>query len=79
MLHVHSYIPVEKWTNENLNSWLSITEKGRFANSILPSNLDGKGFLSLNRNKLSALCQGTLRLARNDIMKAHLGLLKVNI
>ena len=57
MLHVHSYIPVEKWTNENLNSWLSITEKGRFANLILPSNLDG--FLSLNRNKLSALCQGT--------------------
>ncbi len=61
-----SYIPVEKWTNENLNSWLSITEKGRFANLILPNNLDGKGLLSLNRNKLSALCQGTLRLARND-------------
>jgi len=61
-----SYIPVEKWTNENLNSWLSITEKGRFANLTLPISLDGNGLLSLNRNKLSALCQGTLRLARND-------------
>ncbi len=61
-----SYIPVEKWSNENLNSWLSIAEKGRFANLVLPNSLDGNAILSLNIHKLSALCEGILREARNN-------------
>ena len=61
-----SYIPVEKWSNENLSSWLSVAEKCRFANLVLPNSLDGNGILSLNIHKLSALCEGILREARNN-------------
>jgi Kinesin motor domain len=61
-----SGIPISAWTAEQVLFWLSTTNNGRFAQLILPPGLDGNGLMKLNMVSLSALCEGTLRAARQD-------------
>lgn len=58
--------PISAWTAEQVLFWLSTTNNGRFAQLILPPGLDGSGLMKLNMVSLSALCEGTLRAARQD-------------
>jgi hypothetical protein len=59
-----SHIVVEKWTNEQLNNWMAVTDGGRFASLTLPPGVTGKDLMSLNSTSLSALFEGQLRTAR---------------
>lgn len=61
-----SGIPIDAWTAEQVIFWLSTTNNGRFAQLALPPGLDGNGLMKLNMVSLSALCEGTLRAARQD-------------
>lgn len=61
-----SGVPINTWTAEQVIFWLSTTNNGRFAQLALPSGLDGNGLMKLNVVSLSALCEGTLRAARQD-------------
>ena len=47
--------PLHSWTAEEVISWLSTAERGRFKHLILPSNLDGKGLLHLSENNMIEL------------------------
>ena len=61
-----SGVPIDAWTAEQVIFWLSTTNNGRFAQLALPPGLDGNGLMKLNMVSLSALCEGTLRAARQD-------------
>ena len=61
-----SGIPISAWTPQQVLFWLSTTNNGRFSQLVLPPGLDGKGLMKLNIVALSALCEGTLRAARQD-------------
>ena len=61
-----SGVPINTWTAEQVIFWLSTTNNGRFAQLALPAGLDGSGLMKLNMVSLSALCEGTLRAARQD-------------
>ena len=56
--------PISAWTAEQVLFWLSTTNNGRFAQLSLPPGLDGKALMTLNTVSLSALCEGSLRAAR---------------
>lgn len=56
--------PISAWTAEQVLFWLSTTNNGRFSQLSLPPGLDGKGLMTLNTVSLSALCEGSLRAAR---------------
>lgn len=64
--HAPLNIPVSQWTYEQLISWLSYAENGRFAQIVLPVGIDGAQLMKLNNVGLSALFENQLRTARQE-------------
>jgi kinesin family protein 2/24 len=59
-------LPIQEWTNQELNTWLSYVEGGRFAQLVLPPNINGSSIMRLSAENLSSLFEGEIREARQE-------------
>jgi hypothetical protein len=57
-------VNVDEWSPEHVQNWLATVDNGRFSMLQVPSDLDGKGLVSLEVMSLTALFAGNLRKAR---------------
>jgi len=64
----YAHVPISQWTPQQVAAWLTTTDRGRFAQLVLPQNLDGKGLLSLSEHRLNSLISQQLsRAARREV------------
>lgn len=59
-----SSTPINLWTSDEVNAWLSTVERGRFAYLAVPPQYTGADLLRLNVNSLSIFFAGQMREAR---------------
>jgi len=59
-----SGLRISDWTAEDVRAWAATVERGRFAQLVLPTQLDGKGLLALSAQGLAKLFEGDMRRGR---------------
>lgn len=57
-------VPLSQWSSDQVNTWLSTVEKGRFAYLAVPPQFTGADLLKLDVNSLSTFFEGQMRQAR---------------
>eukprot|EP00928_Gymnodinium_smaydae_P002084 TRINITY_DN10732_c0_g1_i1.p1 TRINITY_DN10732_c0_g1~~TRINITY_DN10732_c0_g1_i1.p1 ORF type:complete len:629 (-),score=115.48 TRINITY_DN10732_c0_g1_i1:467-2353(-) len=59
-------VPVAQWTTAEVQEWVATVERGRFAQLVLPPQIDGAGLLALSSQRLATMFEGTMRAARGE-------------
>lgn len=59
-------LPISQWTADDVRGWTATVERGRFAQLVLPPQLDGRGLLALSAQGLAKLFEGDLRRGRGE-------------
>merc|ERR1719281_890033 len=57
-------VPIAEWTAQEVADWAATVERGRFAQLVLPPDLDGSGLLALSAQGLARMFERDLRAAR---------------
>merc|ERR1719263_1082570 len=59
-------VAIAEWTAREVVEWAATVERGRFAQLVLPPNLDGTGLLALSAQGLSNMFERDLREGRGQ-------------
>lgn len=57
-------VPIDEWGSAEVAEWAATVERGRFAQLVLPPDLDGRGLLALSAQGLAKMFERDLRQAR---------------
>jgi len=58
------HVPIAEWTATEVAKWAGTVERGRFAQLVLPPELDGSGLLALSAQGLARMFERQMREAR---------------